>query len=396
MPKKNQTQLEHQLLLEKIDSRLQEIGSFSVPMKKTLWGKEVPDVSPQQLHKLMEQNELYHTQILTLKEENKILQSKLQTMNSKSYVAENRRLLQENQMLMEQLNNEKVRNQNLMDSFKVLAQQQKQSAVSSSSEIKATPPSDLPDRQRETESLHPMRESALSQEKTNSEDSSTSPNEPSVSTTRSNPKNVYQHRKKMLFLYLQIEGRGSSHEVLTGMELMDQTGQILYQVDSRLSSKPEVPMAPASMVDLEKRLFVDRQKLVSIIKRFDRLVSFDTEHNLKLLFNRLIAFQDIECFDIRFAFLKVAKNLDPRLGRVELPHRISDLKIDHLAQLPLGLDSSSLSTLERETLILQHAFYFLQVRFASFDSFWNLGKLKPYRELLNLWFASRQQEGDAQ
>ena len=58
MPKKNQTQLEHQLLIEKIDQRIQEIGSFSVPMKKTLWGKETPNVTPKQLHKLMEQNEL--------------------------------------------------------------------------------------------------------------------------------------------------------------------------------------------------------------------------------------------------------------------------------------------------------------------------------------------------
>lgn len=396
MPKKNQTQLEHQLLIEKIDQRIQEIGSFSVPMKKTLWGKETPNVTPKQLHKLMEQNELYHTQIQTLKEENKILQSKLQTMNSKSYVAENRRLLQENQMLMEQLNNEKIRNQNLMNSFKVLSSQNKEATSALSSDLVTDPSPASFSQQKATETLHRGKESSIGQNNREPVEPPNFKNEKSLSISSQDKKTVFRHRKKMLFLHLQIEGRGRSQEVLTGMELMDQTGQILYQADSRLESNQGLPMTPAPTVDLEKRLFVDRQRIVSIIKRFDHLVSFDTEHNLKLLFNRLIAFQDIECFDIRFAFLKVANNLDPQMGRVKLPHRISDLKIDDLAQLPLGIDTSKGSSLDRETLVLQHAFYFLQVRFTNFESFWNLGKLKSYQELLEHWFASQQPKGDAQ
>ena len=138
---------------------------------------------------------------------------------------------------------------------------------------------------------------------------------------------------------------------------------------------------------IKKRVVEDQEKIVSIVNQYDRLVPFDTEQVLKELFSRMIAFNSCELFDLRLAI----GHMNPKIfseGELErLPAQRSQVQIKDLEALNLDIENAKkLTPLRLELEMIYRGFYLLGTRFHSFYSYWQLGVLIPFQDLLKRWY----------
>ena len=405
MAKRNQTQLENELLAEKIEHQVKELKDVHIEKKKNIFGKEIPNLKPDEIESIIVQRDHYKLLSETLKKDKEILASKLDHMNSKSYVKQNQKLLDENQMLHEEIHRDHERISNLQERIEKLEEQLKNKdrlldGFKTSPRFQREPEKKI---EEDKEKLSPHKEEGslnesvglrqnpyLRQRESQVLRERESMSHSSEMVEPEKPKEVKKPKtkKKLLFLHVRKKNYSFNDSAVEGFILMNHNHEILYELDMEYEYINQERFVEREKInDIKKKVFEDREKIVSIINQYDRLVAFDTEQVLKELFSRMIAFNSCELFDLRLAI----GHMNPKIfseGELErLPAQRSHVQIKDLEALNLDIENAKkLTPLRLELEMIYRGFYLLGTRFPSFYSYWQLGVLIPFQELLKRWY----------